>query len=69
MNLSAGNESAQPASFHAGAMLQFLVAQLGFLPLLGCQHITFFDWETFLPGQLQEGLKVELLLQLLLQRC
>ncbi len=48
-------------------MLQFHVAQLGFLPLLGCEHIMFFEGETFLAGQLQEGLQVELLLQTLLQ--
>ena len=48
-------------------LLQFLVAQIGFCPLLSRDHIRFLHGETGLPCQGQEGRELKGLVQLGLQ--
>lgn len=50
---------AQPPGFFAGAALQFRIAEVGFGPLLGGDHIVFIHRETGGGGEGQEGLQIQ----------
>ena len=49
----------QPPGFLAGAALQFRIAEIGFGPLLGRDHVVFIHRETGGGGEGQERLQVQ----------